>query len=395
MSEALLTVRLSVFLTLFSVLGFASIASAQTDTHYEYDVLGRLITVERDTAGKTVTYSYDAAGNRTAVVQAMTPVAIFSVNDVSTTEGGILSFTVSRADGAGQTYAVDYATANGSAGAGDYTGKSGTLTFGPSDTTKVVTVQTTQDSVYEHNETVLLNLSNPTNGAIIADSQGVGTITNDDAPPSFTINDVTRVEGQNLVFTVTKSGATALTHNVNYATANNTALAGSDYVAKSGTLSFAPADTSKAITIVSIQDSNVEPDETFYVNLSAATNGATIADSRGVGTITNDDVPPNNPPIARDDGVEMKVLERKNIYPLANDSDPDGHAITLTDYTVHGGIAVQWHASTKRMEIRAISAGNFTIFYTISDGHGGTDTGRISVRVTSSSSCSLPPCFPF
>ena len=136
MPEALSAGRFASFCAFVCGLIVSLPASAQTDTHYEYDALGRLVVVERDSAGKTVTYSYDAAGNRTAVVQAMTPAAIFSVNDVSVVEGGVLSFTVSKADGGGQTYAVNYATANGSAGAGDYTGKSGTLNFGPTETTK-------------------------------------------------------------------------------------------------------------------------------------------------------------------------------------------------------------------------------------------------------------------
>ena len=52
---------------------------------------------------------------------------------------------------------------------------------------------------------MILTLSNPTNGASVTDGEGVGTIANDDAAPSFAINNVTREEGQNLTFTVTKS----------------------------------------------------------------------------------------------------------------------------------------------------------------------------------------------
>ena len=382
--------RVILVVAALSCLSFQS--QAQTDTVYEYDALGRLVAVERKGAGKAIAYSYDAAGNRTSVAQETMPPAAFSVNDVSVAEGGVLSFTVSKADGAWQTYAVSYATANGSAGAGDYTSKSGTLSFAPSDTSKTVTVQTTQDSVYENAETVLLNLSSPTNGATIADSQGVGTITNDDAAPGFAINNVTRQEGQNLVFTVTKSGATALAHNVNYATQNGTAAAGSDYVAKSGTLSFAPSDASKTITIVGVEDSVVEPTETFRVNLSAATNGATIADSQGVGTIANDD---NTPPVARNDSANTEVFELVSVYPLANDSDADGHTITLTGYTSSHGATIQWHASIKRMDITPTSsASSQWVDYTISDGQGGTDTGRINLNVSQNSSCGHPPCIP-
>lgn len=163
-------------------LAFTATALAQTETtEYEYDALGRLISVDRTIVGKETSYSFDSAGNRQSVSQTTAGPASFSVNDVSVAEGGVLNFTVTKADGAAQTYGVSYATANGTAGSSDYTPKSGTLSFGPSETSKSVLVQTTQDSDYESNETVLLNLSSPTNGSIIGDNQGVGTIENDDA----------------------------------------------------------------------------------------------------------------------------------------------------------------------------------------------------------------------
>ena len=91
-------------------------------------------------------------------------------------------------------------------------------------------------------------------------------------------------------FTVTLSAASASSVTVSYATANGTATAGSDYVAASGTLTFAAGETSKPIPVTVNGDTTVESNETFTVNLSGAT-GATIADAQGVGTITNDDVP--------------------------------------------------------------------------------------------------------
>ena len=82
---------------------------------------------------------------------------------------------------------------------------------------------------------------------------------------------------------------------VNYATANSTATAGSDYVAASGTLTFSPGQTVKPITVTVNGDTTNEPDETFFVNLSGPTN-ATIARSTGTGTILNDDASPTPTP---------------------------------------------------------------------------------------------------
>jgi Calx-beta domain len=89
---------------------------------------------------------------------------------------------------------------------------------------------------------------------------------------------------------------------VQYATADGGATAGSDYQAVGGTLTFAPGETSKTITVPVNGDRLPEPNETFFVNLGNATN-ATIADGQGVGTIADDDAEPaltiNDVPLPR------------------------------------------------------------------------------------------------
>lgn len=369
----------------FAVACLASTALAQV--HYEYDALGRLVKIERTVAGKTITYSYDAAGNRQSVVQAMTPTVEFSVSDVSVSEGGQLSFVITKTGSTSQTHAVNYATADGTANASDYAAVSDVVSFGPSETTKTVYVQTTQDSVYENDETVFLTLSNPTNGASLGTAQAVGTILNDDAAPSFAINNVTQPEGTNLVFTVTKSGSTALTHNVNYVTIDNTAIAPSDYIAKSGTLSFAPAQSSRTITIESVDDTIREATEDFRVSLSNATNNATISDHEGVGTITNDD--PNSPPVAVTDGASAEFQQWVVVWAVANDTDPDGDWITIQSVSAPSGVDYQIINNNTRVRLRGTS-GNHVVSYTITDGHGGTDTGVINFSVDPFDPC--PEC---
>ncbi len=112
------------------------------------------------------------------------------------------------------------------------------------------------------------------------------------AAGSVTIGDVAVTEGnagtQVMTFTVTRSGGTAA-FNVNYATANGTASAGSDYAAASGTLSFGANVNTQTVSIVVNGDTTVEANETFFVNLSAATNSAVIGDSQAVGTIIDND----------------------------------------------------------------------------------------------------------
>lgn len=111
-------------------------------------------------------------------------------------------------------------------------------------------------------------------------------------PPVFAIDDVTVTEADSgtttASFTVTRSGDTSQAASVDFSTTDGTALAGSDYVSLSGTLTFAPSEASKAIDVAVIGDIVEELDESFYVDLSNAP-GATIDDSRGVATIVDND----------------------------------------------------------------------------------------------------------
>jgi hypothetical protein len=229
-----------------------------------------------------------------------------SINDVSITEGdsGTTNalFNVNLSAASTQTVSVKYATANGSATAGsDYTATSNTLSFAPGEISKTISVPIAGDTLAEGNETFTLNLSNPTN-ATTADSQGVGTIVNNDSAPTLpqlSINDVTLTEGDsgatNAVFTVNLSVASTESVSVKYATADDTAKAGSDYTAASNTLTFAPGETSKTISVPVIGDKLVEGSETFALNLSNPTN-ATLADAQGVATIQDNDSSSNPPP---------------------------------------------------------------------------------------------------
>jgi hypothetical protein len=221
-----------------------------------------------------------------------------SVGDVSQAEGNsgssFMSFTVTLSAASASTVTVNYATSNGSAIAGtDYTGGSGTLTFAPGTLTQTFTVQIFGDTTVEPNETFNITLSSPIN-ATIADGSGLGTIINDDASAgTISINDVSGPESAgNFVFTVTLSSPSTGTVTVNYATANGTARGGngrnSDYRHKNGTLTFLAGETAKTISVRINDDVNVEPNETFYVNLSGSA-GAAISDNQGIGTIVNDD----------------------------------------------------------------------------------------------------------
>jgi hypothetical protein len=256
-----------------------------------------------------------ATGQATGTINDNDTAPSFSISGGSATEGGTITFTVTRSGSTSGSYSVNYATANNSATAGsDYNAASGTLTFAAGQTTQSFTVSTIDDTLVEGTETFFANLSGATGGATITTSQATGTINDNDSPPSFSISNASATEGGTLAFTVTRSGAATGTYTVNYATANNSAVAGSDYNAASGTLTFTAAG-SQTVNISTIDDSVVESTETMYVNLSGASGGATISTSQGVGTITDNDVAgPLVVTVPSGGPVNLRTLANSNGY---------------------------------------------------------------------------------
>ena len=242
----------------------------------------------------------DAQGVGTIVNDDGPATPSLAINDVSLSEGNAgtsnAAFTVSLSAAATGPVTVAYATANGTATAGsDYVAGSGTLTIPTGSTSVTVNVAVNGDTAVEPDETFVINLSGAS-GATIADGQGQGSIVNDDTAttaPSFSINDVSVVEGnsgtRNATFTVTLSPAAATAVTVTASTANGTATAGSDYTGGSLTLSFTAGQTSKTASLPVRGDTTVEPNETFFVNLTNPTGGSVIGDAQGIGTIVNDD----------------------------------------------------------------------------------------------------------
>lgn len=182
--------------------GAASTAAIADETvTYTYDALGRLVVVR--SAGtvndsQTASYCYDAAGNRTlvkthssglaadcpAATPPPTPAPSITIGNASATEGASMQFTVSLSQAHTSSISVNYATAYGTAGSSDFTATSGTLTFSAGQTSKSISVSTIQDIQLEATETFTVNLSGATGGATISDSQGAGTIYDDDEDPT-------------------------------------------------------------------------------------------------------------------------------------------------------------------------------------------------------------------
>jgi probable HAF family extracellular repeat protein len=240
------------------------------------------------------------AGSSNGHAVVLNPVAslpTLAVNDLSVIEGNsgsvAANFTVNLSAASSAAVTVQFTTVDGTATAGsDYQATSGTLTFGPGETSKSVTVSVIGDRLAEANETFSVILGQPTN-ATIANDTGVGTIVDDE--PRISISDVTKAEGKNrtttlFTFTVTLSGAYDQAVTMSFQTLNGTATTSDkDYVAKTGTLTFNPGETTKTITIVVNGDNKREANETFYLDLYGLSSNGLFTKSRGVGMILNDD----------------------------------------------------------------------------------------------------------
>jgi hypothetical protein len=119
--------------------------------------------------------------------------------------------------------------------------------------------------------------------------------------PSLAIDDVFVNEGQNAVFTVSLANPTGSSVSVAYSTQDQTARAGEDYQAKSGSLSFSGSTVQRQVTVSTLQDTAAEPGESFLVNLANAA-GAAIAKAQGAAVILDDDSapPPSGSPVLRE-----------------------------------------------------------------------------------------------
>lgn len=225
------------------------------------------------------------------------------IADVEVVEGDSgptpATFTVTLSGDHAQVVTVRAATSGGgptppAATAGtDYTTlASTTLTFDPGVLSQQVSVSVIGDTVVEaSNESFGLTLSNPTGGAILARTKALGVILDDDSSRTVSMSPLSVAVAEPLsgtvtaTFTVTLNADAGRTITVDYATANGTAAAGSDYTSTSGTLSFEPGDRTKTIDVEVLADALVEASETFTVTLSSPTN-ATIAAGAGTATAT-------------------------------------------------------------------------------------------------------------
>jgi hypothetical protein len=272
---------------------------AEQTVQYYYDDYGYSYTYFEDSEYFSVNLSSSnhariAAGQGLGTILDDEPRA--SIGGATVLEGNTgtraLTFNVTLAAVYDAPVSVTYATADGSAtlAGGDYQAATGSVTFAAGQTSQPVTVLVNGDRTCEYDESFVVNLTGAT-GAVISNAWGYGTVQDDE--PRLSINSQSVKEGHRgtklMTFTVTLAAAYDQAVTVNYATHDSSATAGEDYVATSGTLTFAPGQTTKTFTVSIKGDKKREWDESFYVLLSGASSNALIANAYGWGTIFNDE----------------------------------------------------------------------------------------------------------
>ena len=310
----------------------------------------------------------------------------FSINSPTVTEGDSgstnMTFTVSLNPAANRSTRVIFGITGGTATSGtDYTtslqNNRVTLRFNAGETSKTVSVAVQGDTLDEADETVVAQLSGafPPFAARIGAGMGTGTGTiTDDDTSMVSIDSPTVVEGdtgsRNMTFTVSLSTANSRQVRIAYTDvgAQQTATSGTDYTAlPDGTLTFAPGETSKTVTVEVLGDRIDEPDETVRVQLGLPANANAMLGTnwRGDGTITDDDLAwLRTAPVSVAEGDSGST----NLNFTITLSDPAGEQITVAYADTGRGTA------TSGTDYTALAAGTMTIAQ-------GATTGTIAVEV--------------
>ncbi len=334
----------------------------------------------------------------------------FSLSEFTQTEsGGTAIISVTRTGGTSGAVSVTYATADGTATAGeDYTAAGGTLSLANGEATGSFSLTLLDDSTYEGDESVVLSLSQPTGGAVLgANASATLLIEDDDQTPaagvlSFSLGEFSAEEFDGSVtISVTREGGSSGTAQVDYATSDETATAGIDYEVASGTLTFAEGELSKDFQVTLNDDGVYEGTETFRVTLSQAF-GAVLGDNASVRvSLGDDDDPPaagaleftqGNTQVDENGGSVTLSISRSGGSTGAVSVDyttRDATAIAESDYTFATGRIsfADGETATKTFQIAilddAILEGDESFQVTLSNPQGGVVLGALQEALVS------------
>ncbi|MFB2968178.1 Calx-beta domain-containing protein, partial [Aerosakkonema sp. BLCC-F183] len=227
--------------------------------------------------------------------------ANYQVNENGTVVG--VAIAINRTGDTSSTSSVQVQLTNGTAtGGADFNNATQTITFAANETSKIVTVPITDDSLFEGNENLTLTLVNPSvNTTIGSQSTANITIVDNDIPPTVAFSQANYQVNENgtvvgVAIAINRTGDTSSTSSVQVQLTNGTATGGADFNNATQTISFAANETTKTVTVPITDDSLFEGKETLnieLVNPSAGTNIGTQKTAT-LEIIENDSQPPDN-----------------------------------------------------------------------------------------------------
>ncbi|MDB9923796.1 hypothetical protein OAC96_06245, partial [Candidatus Pelagibacter sp.] len=298
-----------------------------------------------------------------------------------------LTATLSVATTANVTVGISTSGTGTEGSGGDYATISN-ITITAGQTTGTTTFTPTDDSTFEGNETAIIDIDSVSGGSASENGTQRVTITinEDDSGPALSINDFTtsNENAANATFTVTMSTTSSSTVTVDYATSNGTATASSDYTAASGTLTFSAGDTSKTFNVPVLADTVYETgNETVTITLSNATN-ATISDSTGILTITDDD---NAPTVTLTSSASSVAENGSNLTLTATLSNATTADVSVGISTTGTGTEGTDYATVSDITISAGATTGTAAFNPTDDSvYEGDETGIIAIDTVSGGS---------
>ena len=270
-------------------------------------------------------------------------VSISSVQVLASADNATeVSVELTLSGGSDLATTVNYATADGTAismGTNpDYTATSGTLSFPIHDQVQVLTLMVAAEPQYFPSRSFTVNLSYPTN-ATLQNAQATEPIVNTNPEPVITVSSpivtASADSPTTASFVVSLTSPSDVATTVDYATADGSAVAGTDYTAASGALLFAPGQTEQTISVPIDAETGFATPRTFTLNLSGAV-GAVLepGGAAGTGTILN----PNSPPVISISSPTVTALQNasNSLTFMVSLSAPSDLATTLSYTTANG-----------------------------------------------------------
>ncbi|WP_319414306.1 Calx-beta domain-containing protein [uncultured Cohaesibacter sp.] len=319
---------------------------------------------------------------------------IISITGSSGEEGEYVAFTITLSKASGAEVTVNYKTlqdgsalwgSNNDVESTSYYPSSGTFTFEPGETVGTIYIGIDSDYVDEYDENFTMVLSDPTNATLAGGEKtltATGVILDDDGTGSnlaLFVSDPTIMEGdtgtKQAVFEIQLSQAYSKDITLSYTTQDGTATAGSDYTAKSGTVTFLAGQTTASVSVSVSGDTSVETQETFSLVVTPTSAIAnSVEDSSGIATILDEDSDTGSAPvisITGSSGEEGEYVAFTITLSEASDAE-----VTVNYKTLQDGSALWGNNNDVESTSNYPSSGTFTF-------EAGETVGTIYIGIDS------------